>query len=294
MLDKYSNELNGWVEDINILDISTPTNQLRTNMDSLEELAESIKKIGLLQPIVVRINHSENFEIVAGNRRFNACKKLGRRKIACHLVEIDDKTAYEVSIIENVQRHTLNPIEEGLAFRKYVVEFGWGGVSELAQKLSKSTSYVCKRIKLVELPKDIMELISKSEINISIVEELLPIADKLTQTKLTELIEERHLSSRMVRNMVKGIGAKKIDKDPFYHLTSRNDNETIYKSFDKAIITLRISIRKLATIIENVDDKWMFYDILMQHKHMLHQQIDLLIREKKKYKKHSLLLLTLL
>jgi len=294
MLDKYSNELNGWVEDINILDISPPTNQLRTHMNSLEELAESIKKIGLLQPIVVRINHSENFEIVAGNRRFNAYKKLGRRKIACHLVEIDDKTAYEVSIIENVQRHTLNPIEEGLAFRKYVVEFGWGGVSELAQKLSKSTSYVCKRIKLVELPKDIMELISKSEINISIVEELLPIADKLTQTKLTELIQERHLSSRMVRNMVKGIGAKNIDKDPFYYLTSRNDNQTIYRSFDKAIIALRISIRKLATIIENVDDKWVFHDILMQHKLMLHQQIDLLIREKKKYKKHSLLLLSFL
>jgi ParB family transcriptional regulator, chromosome partitioning protein len=288
MLDKYSNELNGWVEDINILDISPPTNQLRTNMNSLEELAESIKKIGLLQPIVVRINHSENFEIVAGNRRFNACKKLGRRKIACHVVEIDDKTAFEVSIIENVQRHTLNPIEEGLAFRKYVVEFGWGGVSELAQKLSKSTSYVCKRIKLVELPKDIMELISKSEINISIVEEILPIADKLTQSKLTELIQERHLSSRMVRNMVKGIGAKKMDKDHFYHLTSRYDNETIYRSFNKSIIALRISIRKLATIIENVDDKWMFYDILMQHKHMLHEQIDLLIKEKRKYKKHSL------
>jgi ParB family transcriptional regulator, chromosome partitioning protein len=294
MLDKYSNELNGWVEDINILDISPPTNQLRTNMSSLEELAESIKKIGLLQPIVVRINHSENFEIVAGNRRFNACKKLGRRKIACHVVELDDKTAFEVSIIENVQRHTLNPIEEGLAFRKYVVEFGWGGMSELAQKLSKSTSYVCKRIKLVELPKDILELISKSEINISIVEELLPIADKLSQSKLTELIQERHLSSRVVRNMVKVIGAKKIENDAIYHFASRGESEVIYRSFDKAIIALRISIRKLATIIENVDDKWMFYDILMQHKLMLHQQIDLLIREKRKYKKHSLLLLTLL
>ena len=291
MLDKYSNELNGWVEDINILDISPPTNQLRTNMNSLEELAESIKKIGLLQPIVIRINHSENFEIVAGNRRFNACKKLGRRKIACHVVEIDDKTAYEVSIIENVQRHTLNPIEEGLAFRKYVVEFGWGGVSELAQKLSKSTSYVCKRIKLVELPKDIMELISKSEINISIVEELLPIADKLSQSKLTELVQDRHLSVRMVRKIVKGIGAEKIDKDYFYHLTSRYDNETVYRSFDKTIITLRILLKTLAPIIESVDDKWMLYDILMQHKLMLHQQIDLLIREKKKYKKHSLLLL---
>ncbi|MFZ0358010.1 MAG: hypothetical protein WAL53_07740, partial [Nitrososphaeraceae archaeon] len=62
-------------------------------------------------------------------------------------------------------------------------------------------------------------------------------------------------------------------------------------AFDKAIITLRISLKRLASIIENVDDKWIFYDILMQHKHMLHQQIDLLIRERRKYKKHSLLLL---
>jgi hypothetical protein len=139
-----------------------------------------------------------------------------------------------------------------------------------------------------------MELISKSEINISIVEELLPIADKHTQSKLTELIQDQHLSSRMVRKIVKGIATRKMDKEPFYHLTSRNDNETIYRSFDKAIIALRISLKKLATIIENVDDKSMFYDILMQHKHMLHHQIDLLIKEKRKYKKHSLLLLSFL
>jgi ParB family transcriptional regulator, chromosome partitioning protein len=294
MLHKYSNELKGSVEDINIIDISLPNSQLRSTLNSVEELAESIKKIGLLQPIIVRTNSSDNFEIVAGNRRFSACKKLGRKKIACHVVELDDKTAYEISIIENVQRHTLSPIEEGLAFRKYVNEFGWGGISELAKKLSKSATYVCKRIKLVELPKEVRELISNSEINVSIAEELIPIANKHAQSKLTELIQDQHLSLRMVRKIVKGVGNKKIDKDAFYQVTSRSDDETIYRSFDKAIIVLRISIKKLATIIENVDDRWMFYDTLMQHKHMLHQQIDLLIREKRKYKKHSLLLLGLL
>jgi ParB family transcriptional regulator, chromosome partitioning protein len=194
---KYSNELNGSIEDVNILDISSPKNQLRSTIRNLEELTESIQKFGLLQPIVVRTNSSDNFEIVAGNRRYNASKKLGRRKIACHVVELelDDKTAFEVSIIENVQRHTLNPIEEGLAFRKYVNEYGWGGISELAQKLSKSKSYICKRIKLVELSRNIKELISKSEINVSIGEELIPIADKHTQLKLTQLIQEKNLSS---------------------------------------------------------------------------------------------------
>ena len=290
IVDDYSNELNGSLEDLNISDITFPTNQLRSNMSNVEELAESINKIGLLQPIIVRTNSSENFEIVAGNRRFNACKKLGKRKIACHIVELDDKKAFEISIIENVQRHTLNPIDESLAFRKYVEQFGWGGVSELSQKLSKSTSYVCKRMKLLELPKDVVDFIYKSEINVTVAEELLNIPDKRAQSKLTESIKDRHLSSRLVRKMVK-VMRTKPDKDYFYQVASRTDNEIIHGAFDKAIITLRISLKRLASIIENVDDKWIFYDILMQHKHMLHQQIDLLIRERRKYKKHSLLLL---
>jgi len=132
-----------------------------------------------------------------------ACKMLGWSRISCHLVELDDKQAFEVSIIENVQRHTLNPIEEGLAFRKYVNEFGWGGVSELAQKLSKSTSYICKRIKLTELPKDMIDLISTSEISAAIGEELLPIVDKNVQSRLMEIIRERQLSSRTVCKLVK-------------------------------------------------------------------------------------------
>jgi ParB family chromosome partitioning protein len=285
----YSNELNGSLEDLNISDITSPTNPLRSTMSNLEELAESINKIGLLQPIIVRTNSSENFEIVAGNRRFNACKKLGKRKIACHIVEIDDKKAFEVSIIENVQRHTLNPIDESLAFRKYVEEFGWGGVSELSQKLSKSTSYICKRMKLLELPKNVIDLISKSEMRVTVVEELLHISDKCTQSKLTELIQDEHLSSRMVRKIVKGMKTKP-NKDDFCNSASKNNNEIIHRSFDKAIIALRISIKKLATIIENLDDKRMLHDILMQHKHMLHQQIDLLICEKRKYKKNFLIL----
>ena len=108
-------------------------------MNGVEDLADSIKKIGLLQPIVVRTTEgSEGFEIVAGNRRYSACRQLGWRKITCHIVELDDKGAFEIALAENVQRQTLNPVEEGLAFRKYVNEFGWGGVSELAQKISES------------------------------------------------------------------------------------------------------------------------------------------------------------
>jgi ParB family chromosome partitioning protein len=137
----------------------------------------------LLQPIVVRTDASDNFEVIAGNRRLKARKSLGWKKIACHIVELDERTAFEFSIIENLQRHSLNPIEEGQAFRKYISEFGWGGVSELAEKISKSASYICKRIKLTELRKDTIDLISKSDISVTVAEELLAIGDKKTQKK---------------------------------------------------------------------------------------------------------------
>ena len=288
---KYSNELNGSLEDIKISDITPSIHELRSNLLDLDELASSIKKIGLLQPIVVRTNSSDSFEVVAGNRRLKACKKLGLRKIVCHVVELDDKTAFEVSIIENVQRRTLSPIEEGLAFRRYVIEFGWGGVSELAEKLSKSTSYVSKRIKFTQLPEDIIDLISNHEVNVSAVQEIFPIRDKDIQSKLTQLIKHKQLSAITVRKIVKELGTEKSDKDSLHNFTIENDHDRIYKSFDKAIISLKILIKKFATIIQNIEDKWIFYDIFMQHKHMLHRQIDLLIKEKRKYRKRSNLLL---
>jgi len=214
---------------------------------------------------------------------------LGLKKVSCHIVELDDKSAFEVSLVENVQRNTLNPIEEGLAFRKYVHEFGWGGISELGQKISKSPSYISRRIKLVNLPQNILDLISQSSIDITTVEELLPVEDNHAKSVLTELIRDENLSSRAVRQLVKNINTKDIDKDSiFIQLDSSNEYTRLCKSFDKAIIALRIAIKKLATMIEKIEDNWLFYDMMMQHKHLLHSQVDLLIKQKSKYKKHFL------
>ena len=282
----YSKELAGLVEDITITDIVPSTNSLRTCLNGTEELAESIKKNGLLQPILVRMNSLGSFEVVAGNRRFNACKILGWRKVSCHLVELDDKSAFEVSIIENIQRQTLNPVEEGLAFRKYVYNFGWGGVSELAQKLSKSPGYVSRRMKLVELPKDVIELISKSEISVSKAEELISVKDKYKQSKLAVMIRNKRLSSRDTRRLIKDdLTYTDIDSLSDTNNDAYNyDKERICKSFDKSIIALRIAIKKIGSLFETIEDDWIIYDILLQHKNMLNSQIDLLIKEKRKYK----------
>jgi len=281
-------ELIGSIEDIDVSEISPSEYAVRSIVERVDELARSIQRLGLLQPIIVRAN-KVSFEIIAGNRRFRACKMLGLKKVSCHIVELDDKSAFEVSLVENVQRNTLNPIEEGLAFRKYVHEFGWGGISEFGQKISKSPSYISRRIKLVNLPQNILDLISQSSIDITTVEELLPVEDNHAKSVLTELIRDENLSSRAVRQLVKNINTKDFDKDSiFIQLDSSNEYTRLCKSFDKAIIALRIAIKKLATMIEKIEDNWLFYDMMMQHKHLLHSQVDLLIKQKSKYKKHFL------
>jgi ParB family chromosome partitioning protein len=256
-------------------------------LNGVEELAESIKNVGLLQPIIVRVNDAHSFEIVAGYRRFNACKKIGWRKITCHVVELDDKTAFEVSLIENVQRQTLNPIEEGLAFRNYVNKFGWGGVSDLAEKISKSPGYVSKRIRLVELPDSVIDLLSKCEISISAAEELLPISSRGEQTKIAIVIRNKKLPLRKVRQLVKNNSivadsdslSSNLEDNPLY------TKDRILKSIDKSIITLRIAVKKLGEIMEGVEDDWIFYGILLYQRNVLISQIDQLIKQKRKYKK---------
>jgi ParB family chromosome partitioning protein len=250
----------------------------------MDELICSIKEKGLLQPIVVR-SKGKYYEIVAGNRRYKACTTLGWRKIVCHVAELNDKEAFEVSLIENVQRRNLDPIEEAHAFKNYVLTFGWGGISELAAKIGKSVSYVDKRIRLLDLPADILDSIFKSEINRSAAEELLSIRDTHVQSKLAQVIRERRLSSRQARELVK-VGEEGSvydfdDKQTFQNKLVNIDRMT-QKSFDKSILAIRYAMNTLSTIMEYVEDNWIVYEILMQHKNMLHSQIDLLIKEKRK------------
>lgn len=130
-----SNLIAGLIEDVDIYKIRQPPEYYRSTPSNLNELANSIKRKGLLQPVIVRTKQDGYFEMVAGNRRLQACKSLGWRKIICHIIELDDKQAFEISLIENIQRKSLSPIEEAYAFKSYVSELGWGGISDLATKI---------------------------------------------------------------------------------------------------------------------------------------------------------------
>jgi ParB family chromosome partitioning protein len=270
----------GFIGDIDISKIKQSKN-IRQMVGETDELAKSIDQKGLLQPILVRTMDGF-FEVVAGNRRYCACKNLGWRKIACHIIELDDRQAFEVSLIENIHRKTISPLDEARAFKAYVSDFGWGGVSDLASRIGKSLSYITKRIKLLNLPSDVLDSIVNSRLDTSVAEELLSISDGHKQSELANLIADRKLSLRMTRKLLKNIDEKDRDLGSFCKSDYIDHIKIAERSFDKSITAIRIAMNSLSEIINSVEHDWVIHEILMQHKNMLHTQIDLLLKEKRK------------
>jgi ParB family transcriptional regulator, chromosome partitioning protein len=274
----FSSITPGSIGDILISKIKQSKN-IRRQVSDTDELAKSIEQKGLLQPILVRTMDGY-FEVVAGNRRYCACKSLGWKKITCHIIELDDRQAFEVSLIENIQRMTLSPLDEATAFKSYVTDFGWGGVTDLASRIGKSLSYITKRIKLLNLPPDVLESIMTRRLDPSLAEELLSIKDGNKQSVLANLIADRRLSLRMTRKLVKNFDEG--DRDSFYKSDYIDHIKIAERSFDKSITAIRIAMNSLSEIISGVEHDWIIQEVLMQHRNMLHTQIDLLLKEKKK------------
>ena len=279
----FSSELIGTLEDIQINEINEPQFQFRKRLESIGELKASIVEFGLLHPIVVTIEH-DKIRIVTGYRRYTACKKLGWRRIPCHIIDVkDQRTAYEIGLMENLQRSTLNPLEEGQAFKTYVNEIGWGGISELSKKIGKSTSYVSRRISLLELPIDIQNLISDSSVSVGCGEELGTIKNEIKKTALSNLIIKERPSIRKIRKL------KLTSEDELrHHYSMFSTPDDSIKSFDKTIIILKMAAKKLAFVVEDFEDNdWLLKEIFMQHKSLLRNQIDILINQKKKYERNN-------
>src|SRR5215210_847048 len=165
----------------------------------VESLVSSIKEHGLLQPILIR-PYQNNFEIVAGHRRFYACKSLRWRHIPCKIREMNDKQAFEIQLTENIQRKSMSALEEAEAFRKYVQDLGWGGVTELAKKIGKSEEYVSHRIQLLKLPQDVKEKIMLNKLSVSQALELTNLSHE-NIIQFTNHIIENELTIRQIREV---------------------------------------------------------------------------------------------
>lgn len=198
----------------------------RTQAEQSEDfggLADSIGKYGLLQPLLVRnkvsypkkegLQNLGVFQIVAGHRRYFACKKIGLHSVACIVMELSDQEAFEVALVENVQRQSLNPIEEAEAFKSYVVNFGRGSITRLARKIGKSEEYVSHRLLMLGLPKILLEKISRRLLKPSHATELVWLKNGEQQVDLSNEISEYSLSLREVRAAVRFMKSSNIDVD---------------------------------------------------------------------------------
>ena len=216
-----------------------------------DTLVSSIREYGLLQPIIIR-PLSHGFEIVAGHRRYHACRSLRWRFIACKIREMSDKQAFEIQLTENIQRKTMDPIEEAEAFRKYVIDFGWGGVCDLAKRIGKSEEYVSHRIQLLKLPDEIKKKISDNMINVSKAIEISSIPVDSHPQILEEIIRNK-ISVKKLREMKRAI-KENIDEQNT-HLSNRN-NSYFFKSLKiakKASLSLRVSLARIDNLIEEVE-----------------------------------------
>jgi ParB family chromosome partitioning protein len=185
--------------------------RLSYDEDSLTELADSIRERGVLQPILVRpVGHE--YELIAGERRWRASKLAGRETIPAIVVEFDDQTALEVSIIENLQREDVSPLEEAAMFRKMTQTFDYS-VRQLAQKIGKDKGYVENRLRLTDAPADIRELLSLRRDTISHAYELMKIPDERRRRRLAKRVAAGELSLAKLRSL-SGATEEAADEPP--------------------------------------------------------------------------------
>ena len=174
--------------------------RLSYDEDSLTELADSIREHGVLQPILVRPAGTK-YELIAGERRWRASGMAGRDSIPAIVVDFDEQTALEVSIIENLQREDVSPLEEAVMFRKMTETFGYS-VRQLAQKVGKDKGYIENRLRLSDAPADIKELLSLRKDTISHAYELMKLGDERKRRRLAKRIVAGELSLARLRTII--------------------------------------------------------------------------------------------
>lgn len=185
--------------------------RIKFNEDSIDELADSIKDHGVIQPIVVRRLGSK-YEIIAGERRYKACVKIGKPTIPAIITDLNDKDSAEVALIENVQRKNLTPIEEAVSYRK-ILDMGYLTQESLANKLGKKQSTIANKLRLLNLTDEVQEALLQDKISERHARSLLRISNKQDQiAMLDRIIAERMPVRKLDEEIIKFLN-KTSDKD---------------------------------------------------------------------------------
>lgn len=198
---------------VKITKVEPNRDQPRKNFDedSLQELADSIKQFGLLQPILVQ-DRKDYYEIIAGERRWRAAKIAGLKEIPVIIRNYTEQEIVEIALIENIQREDLNPIEEAHAFKKLLEEFHLKQ-DEVAERVSKSRTAVTNSVRLLKLSDSVQQMIIDDMLSTGHARALIPIEDKELQLQIAQRIFDEKLSVREVEKIVKAVLNPEKEKD---------------------------------------------------------------------------------
>ena len=207
-----SNEVKEPTTTVKITMVEPNREQPRKNFDqdALEELADSIKQYGLIQPIVVQ-DRKTYYEIIAGERRWRAAKIAGLKEVPVIIKNYTEQEIVEISLIENIQRENLNPIEEAMAYKRLLNEFNLKQ-DEVAERVSKSKTAVTNSMRLLKLCDEVQQMIIDEMITTGHARALISVEDPEQQYILAQKIFDEKLSVRDVEKLVKDFGKTKKEK----------------------------------------------------------------------------------
>lgn len=224
--------------DINLIKPNNSQPRKNFDEDKIIQLSESIKEHGIIQPLVLK-KEGNYFLIVAGERRWRAAKAIGLKEVPSVILDLDDKQVLEVSLIENIQREDLNPIEEAIAYKKLLEEFDFTQ-ELLSKRIGKSRAAIANCIRLLNLDSRVQEYLIEGVITEGHGRALLPLEDRDLQYKFAQMIIDEQLNVREVEAMIKNLGKEKKTKkqnenNPYYNdikakLESFFDTKVIFKT----------------------------------------------------------------
>lgn len=234
LADNEIESSSGGVTVLRLTEIEPNRGQARKVFDpsALEELASSITQHGLIQPLVVRRKPNGFYEIIAGERRWRASKMAGLTEVPVIIKEIDDETAALLSLIENLQREDLNPVEEANGYKELMDSFGFTQ-EEAARKVGKSRTAVANLLRILNLPDSILQLVTDGALSYGHSRTLLPLLEHYDEEKLFETANNVAESCISVRETEKLV--KRLLSEPEDVLERSNSEKEYYSSLEKRI-----------------------------------------------------------
>lgn len=216
------------IVDINMVEPNREQPRKNFDEDSLLELAESIKQFGLLQPILVQ-DRKTYYEIIAGERRWRASKLAGLKKVPVIIRNLTEQEIVEISLIENIQREDLNPIEEALAYKKLLTEFNLKQ-DEVADRVSKSRTAVTNSMRLLKLCDEVQQMVISDMISTGHARAILSVEDPEEQYILAQKIFDEKMSVREVEKYIKNLNKPEKQKKEV-----NKTLDTIYKDMEEKL-----------------------------------------------------------